>query len=120
MLRDPALTTCVVVTLPETLPVSEAIELAQGVRKYEVPLAAVVLNRVPHDPFTVEERVALDAMELEPMRTLGARRVPRIDRAKAARIRLLDLEIPVRSVPELGLESDIAAAVAAALEGGPS
>jgi anion-transporting ArsA/GET3 family ATPase len=119
LLRDPTQTTCVVVTLPETLPVSEAIELAHGVRKYEVPLAAVVLNRVPGDPFTVEERVALDAMQLEPMRTLGARRVPRIDRAKAAKIRLRELQIPVRSVPELGLEADIAAAVAAALEGDP-
>jgi Mrp family chromosome partitioning ATPase len=118
MLRDPKQTTALVVTLPETLPVSEAIELAHGIRKHQLPLAAVVLNRVPADPFSVEERVALDAMQLEPMRTLGARRVPRIDRAKAARIRLLELKIPVRSVPELGLEADVAAAVATALQGG--
>lgn len=118
MLRDAKQTACIVVTLPEALPVSEAIELAHGVRKYDVPLSAVVLNRVPNDPFTVEERVALDAMQLEPMRTLGARRVPRIDRAKTARIRLLELSLPVRTVPELGLAADVAAAVAAALEGG--
>lgn len=117
MLRDTKQTTSIVVTLPETLPVSEAIELAHGIQSHKVPLHGLVLNRIPHDPFTERERHALAAMQLDEMRMLGARRVPRIERARAARLRLDQLSLPVHSVPELGLVRDVPAAVASALRG---
>jgi anion-transporting ArsA/GET3 family ATPase len=117
VLRDPKQTTSIVVTLPETLPVSEAIELARGITTHHVPLHGVVLNRVPPDPFTEAERAALAALRLDEMRMLGARRVPRIERARAARVRLDELGLPVHSVPELGIVKDVPAAVARALRG---
>lgn len=55
MLQDPARTGVVVVTLPEELPVQEALELASDVRDLGVPLAAVVLNAVPPALFTEQE-----------------------------------------------------------------
>ncbi len=117
MLRDTKQTTSIVVTLPETLPVSEAIELAHGIQSHQVPLHGLVLNRIPPDPFTERERQALAAMQLDEMRMLGARRIPRIERARAARSRLDQLSLPVHSVPELGLVRDVPAAVANALRG---
>lgn len=117
MLRDKKQTTSIVVTLPETLPVSEAIELAHGITTHHVPLHGLVLNRVPPDPFTERERAALAAMQLDEMRMLGARRVPRIERARAARTRLDQLKLPVHSVPELGVVKDVPGAVANALRG---
>ena len=117
MLRDEKQTTSIVVTLPETLPVSEAIELANGIRTHRVPLHGIVLNRVPPDPFTDRERVALAAMNLDEMKMLGARRLPRIERARAARTRLDTLALPVHTVPELGVVTDVAGAVANALRG---
>lgn len=118
MLRDEKQTTSIVVTLPETLPVSEAIELAHGIVSHRVPLHGVVLNRVPPDPFTERERATLAAMKLEEAKMLGARRLPRIDRARHARTRLGELKLPVHVIPELGLVPDVPAAVAGALLGG--
>ncbi len=53
---DARMTAAWVVTLPETLPVSEAIELVEGLRQSKVPLGGVLLNRFLPDPFTSEER----------------------------------------------------------------
>jgi len=100
LLRDPVATTCVVVTLPETLPVSEAAELIQGLARQQVPFAGVVLNRVPADPFEPPERAAIDALVLGKS-LLGARTLPRIDRARAAAARLTELGYPVASVGEV-------------------
>lgn len=58
-----------VVTVPEPLPVSEAIELVEGLRKTRVPLGGVVLNRFLDDPFTDAERTeAIALLATQPMR----------------------------------------------------
>ena len=58
-MTDPARGGAVVVTLPEHMPVTEALELSQGLTKLSIPLQAIVLNRMPDNPFSDEERRAL-------------------------------------------------------------
>lgn len=59
-LNNPKLGVALVVTLPETLPVSESLELIEGLQKSHVTPGAVIVNRVPDDPFTAAERAALE------------------------------------------------------------
>jgi anion-transporting ArsA/GET3 family ATPase len=94
-LTDPALTGCVIVTLPETLPVTEALELEKGLGKHRLPVSAIVVNRVPLDPFSTEERQALGAVL--PDEVFGAREMKRIDRAHSA-LALLHEKHPQHSV----------------------
>lgn len=82
VLTDPAITGVVIVTLPETLPVTEALELEKGMREHRLPVSAIVVNRVPQDPFSAEERAAVEAAV--PAATFGTRELRRIERAKAA------------------------------------
>lgn len=111
LLHDATKTTSVVVTLPETLPVSEAAELIAGLQKHRIPFSGVVLNRMPSDPFTPSERAAIDPLVLgKPL--LGARSLPRIDRAKAAVQRLRELGLQVSQLEELPERGPIAAALA--------
>lgn len=84
LVLDPKKTGCVVVTLPETLPVSEALELVAGIAEHKIPLAKIVMNRVPFDPFDAEERVLVREMLEGRPPTLGARTLDRIERARAA------------------------------------
>lgn len=84
LLMDPKRTGAVVVTLPETLPVSEALELVQGIHEHKIPLAHIFVNRVPFNPFTDEERdLVRELLEGKPP-TLGERTIERIDRARVA------------------------------------
>lgn len=96
ILTDPKITGCVIVTLPETLPVTEALELEKGLGKHGLPVSAIVMNRVPADPFSAEEKLALTAM-LKGKDVFGAREVQRIDRAKQA-LALLREKHPIGSV----------------------
>lgn len=58
-----------VVTIPEPLPVSEAIELVEGLRRTKVPLGGVILNRFLDDPFTEAERAQAQAwLDAKPLR----------------------------------------------------
>ncbi len=110
LLRDAKRTTTVLVTLPEPLPVSEAVELHDGLHRLQIDCGLVVLNRVPRNPFTPEERAAVERLVPDRMRMLGARRLPRIDRANAAHDRLArELSLPVRVVHEADV--DVSAAV---------
>src|SRR5262249_40214690 len=89
LLTDPARTGAVVVTLPETLPVSEALELAAGIAHHRIPLARIFVNRVPFNPFNAEEfRFVRALLERENgtsrSHTLGERTIDRILRADAA------------------------------------
>ncbi|MFZ5445770.1 MAG: ArsA family ATPase [Myxococcota bacterium] len=93
-LTDPSITGCVVVTLPETLPITEALELEKGLARHRLPVSAIVVNRVPVDPFSREERAALSAL---PREVFGARELQRIDRARAA-LELLRAKHPNASV----------------------
>jgi anion-transporting ArsA/GET3 family ATPase len=84
VLTDPKQTGCVIVTLPETLPVSEAIELSHGLTKHKLQIAAIVMNRVPLNPFSLEERAAVSKLLSGPTPILGSREMHRIDRAHSA------------------------------------
>lgn len=62
---DAHMTAAWVVTLPETLPVTEAIELVAGLRRTNVPLGGVLLNRFLADPFSPAERALVEAWMTE-------------------------------------------------------
>lgn len=101
VLRDPGTTSSVLVTLPEPLPVSEAIELHEGLKRLAIRCGLLVMNRVPRNPFTPEERAAVERIVVDRMRTLGARRLPRVDRAVLAKERLeREVGLPVHVVYE--------------------
>lgn len=51
-----------VVTLPQTLPVSEAIDLKQDLTREEIPFGGFILNRAPFNPFTTEEEQILESL----------------------------------------------------------
>jgi arsenite/tail-anchored protein-transporting ATPase len=105
LLMDPERTGAVVVTLPETLPVSEAIELVHGIHQHKIPLAHVFVNRVPYDPFTPEEHAALRALLEAHPPTLGERTLERIDRARVAIARLAQaVTVPITTVQDVWLD----------------
>jgi anion-transporting ArsA/GET3 family ATPase len=58
-LNDPRKATCCVVTLPETLPVSESLELIEGLRETRMDVGAVLVNKYITDYFTPQERAWL-------------------------------------------------------------
>ena len=104
-LNDPAKSLAWVVTLPELLPVTEALELVEGLRASHVAPGGVILDRVPQDPFAPDERAALAALLAEqPMHgELGLRR---IEEADAMRAHLAAAtELPVLELPDRGEDS---------------
>lgn len=63
LLLDPALTTAALVTLPEEMPVNEAIELDEALRHLlEIPRGALVMNAMPTARFSREELARLDEL----------------------------------------------------------
>ncbi len=100
VLKDPAQTTALVVTIPEPLPVSETMELVDGLRASTVAVGGVVVNRIPRDPFTPQERLALaDILPREPI--AGRVEVDRISRARDSLDRLeRGLDFPMIFVDE--------------------
>ena len=101
-LNDPAKGVAWVVTLPEQLPVTEALELVEGLRETKVTPAGVIMNRIPSDPFTPEERTALEAvLARQPMH--GEMAFHRIGRSRAAEDRLAkEADLPVVELPLTG------------------
>jgi arsenite-transporting ATPase len=81
ILTDPKITGCVIVTLPETLPATEALELQKGLEGHKLSVSAIVVNRVPNDPFTPEEWSEIHS---QPANVLGLREAKRIHRAREA------------------------------------
>jgi arsenite-transporting ATPase len=61
-LNDPKVTAAWIVTLPEHLPITEALELLEGLKKSAVPIGGIVLNRFLSDPFNDDERAALSGL----------------------------------------------------------
>jgi arsenite-transporting ATPase len=102
-LNDPEITSAWIVTLPEHLPITEAIELVGGLRKSAVPTGGVILNRFLPDPFTAEERVALEAvLATAPMH--GEVLFQRIVMARESAARLaVAVDLPVVRLPDLGV-----------------
>jgi anion-transporting ArsA/GET3 family ATPase len=118
LLEDPKRTTTIVVTLPEALPVSEAVELVRGLRAHDIPMSGIVLNRMPADPFDPAERHAIDPVVARAGPLLGARTLPRIDRAKAALARVkAEIGTVIACVGELTEQGSLASQIGQALEG---
>jgi arsenite/tail-anchored protein-transporting ATPase len=102
LLRDPALTGALLVTLPEPLPVSETLELATAIQRHRIPLTAGVLNRMPDNPFSPDGRAAVERLLDEHGPHRGQRALAQLDRARAAEVRLAGhLPAPLFTVPEL-------------------
>ncbi|MFH1468859.1 MAG: ArsA-related P-loop ATPase [Pseudomonadota bacterium] len=98
---DPRQAAAWVVTLPEPLPVSECLDLLGGLRRTDIPVGLVIANRVPQDPFTAEEHLALDEI-LSLGQPRGLTQVDRIRRAESSLDRLgRVLEIPLLRVAEV-------------------
>ncbi len=57
---DPDRCAAWIVTLPEVLPITESEELLEGLRATDTPVGGLLMNRVLDDPFTAEERAALE------------------------------------------------------------
>jgi anion-transporting ArsA/GET3 family ATPase len=93
ILRDPAKTAAYVVTLPETLPISEALELLEGLKQSPVHSAGVIVNRMPENVFTDAERDALLPL-LGKHRLQGADGFARIQDAERM-VRRLEASTPV-------------------------
>ncbi len=102
LLRDPALTGALLVTLPEPLPVSETLELATAIQRHRIPLTAGVLNRMPDNPFSPDGRAAVERLLDAHGPHRGQRALAQLDRARAAEARLAGhLPAPLFTVPEL-------------------
>ena len=93
-----------VVTLPEVLPVTECLELLEGLRETDIPLGSVIVNKVVGDDFTTEERAALAPM-VEAHDVFGATRFLGIGMVEQS-LELLEKEagLPVHRIPELPME----------------
>lgn len=101
LIHDPARTTALVVTLTESLPVSESIELTRGLIASNIPVSALVLNRVCPDPFRGAERAEADRLVALHSPIFGARTLRRIDSARGAVRRLTaELDRPLFVVEE--------------------
>ncbi len=108
-LNNPATGGALVVTIPEPLPVTESIELADGLRATKMSVVATIANKVPVDPFTAEERAALAEL-LPPGPLAGKEELARIERSRTSLERLKALTAPpVIAVPAFA--ADGAAAV---------
>ncbi len=98
--NDPAQSAAWVVTLPEVLPVSEALELIEGLQETATPIGGVVLNRFPADRFSPAERAALDPL-LASKPVFGALAYRRVAAAEHALERLQrSTELPLVLVRE--------------------
>ncbi len=62
LIYDPKLTSDWIVTLPQALPISEALELRAELEKENIPLGGMIVNRAPFNPFTLSEEEALIRM----------------------------------------------------------
>ncbi len=113
--HDPDVTGAYIVTLPETLPVSECLDLAQGLRDSRTPIGGIFVNRMLEDPFTPEERAAL--VPFAHMPYYGFDRYQQVPRSAEALARLrASTDLPIEVVPELALAgSELIAGIADAL-----
>lgn len=102
LIQDAQRTGVFLVTLPEPLPVSETLEMAEELRKLGLPLAATVLNRMPENPFESDHREAVGRLLDTHGPHQGSRALARLDRAQTARVRLAgNLAAPLLMLPEV-------------------
>ena len=115
--HDPAMTAAWVVTLPEALPVSESIELVEGLGETGVPVGGLILNRVLEDPFDDDEKAALAALaETGPLYGYGA--IERLEDCAKQTARLREAtDFPVILLDDVGAEgAELLHALAAQLQ----
>ena len=100
-LNSPEMAAAWVVTLPETLPVSEALELLDGLDHSSMPVGGVILNRYPIDPLYPAERAALKPLfaRYDALGGEGFRR-PELAAREMARLRA-GTPLPIVILPEL-------------------
>jgi arsenite-transporting ATPase len=79
-----------IVTLPQTLPVSEAIELSTVLRKESLPFGGFILNRAPFNPFTEQEEELLEGLSRKSPAGKLLVDLERIRRFRESRNRLRD------------------------------
>lgn len=117
-LNDPKTSTAWVVTLPETLPVSECLELISGLESSRMTVGGVFLNRVAVDPFTPAERQAMEALLAKKPRIFGAEGFARFDlNAREARRLRESMKHPIQAIAEFPLsDRELIPRVAEALE----
>lgn len=99
-LNNPETGMACIVTLPETLPVSEALELLDGLRATRMPAGGIVVNRIPRDPFSPGERAALDR-PLRQRLVFGAEAFRRTELCRREVARLASqTPLPILTIPE--------------------
>lgn len=92
VLTDPHRTVTIVTTLPEALPVAEALELVHGLEEQNMRVEGIVANIVPDNPFLEGEQASTEEWLTRkhaegghaPVDVLGYRSLGRLDRARAA------------------------------------
>lgn len=100
---DPEVTGAYIVTLPETLPVTECLELIEGLDEHGTPVGGIIVNRVLEDPFTPEERRALQPHAEK--RLYGMARFLGIpNSARALETLRTSTDQPIHEVPEYPLQ----------------
>ena len=98
--HDPEKTGAYIVTLPEVLPVTECLELAEGLRDSRTPIGGVFVNRMLADPFTADEREALAPHVDSPL--YGMARYRQVPKGEQALERLQSsTDLPIHVVPEV-------------------
>ena len=101
LFQDPATCAIVLVTLPEEMPTTETIELAQALGELKLPIGRVVVNGVLPPLFSRDERAALEKVDHlepaaagEPAIVAGRDRATR-ERVQAESLGRLSRELPV-------------------------
>ncbi len=79
-----------IVTLPQSLPVSESIELKNALIKEHIPVGGFILNKAPFNPFTVEEEKILESISHRSQTKRLMVDLERIRRLREAEKRLKD------------------------------
>ena len=88
------------VTLPETLPVTECLELIDGLRETAVPVGMVLVNKVVDDRFSASERSVLTPLvDAQPL--FGADRFRTMARIGESIEHLREhAGVPLQNIPE--------------------
>jgi anion-transporting ArsA/GET3 family ATPase len=89
-----------IVTLPEALPVTECVELLEGLESTEMPIGGVIVNKVHPDDFSEEERHDL-ACVFEGRQVFGETRFLGLSKVESA-LKTLEarVKLPILRLPE--------------------
>ena len=100
IVRDPAKTEIVIVTLPEEMPAAEAVEMGEKLGKEGLPLARVVLNQAVAPPLSRREQEEFERLA-EPGRDDPVFQAMKLELARAARSALYRrrLETAFKKIP---------------------